>query len=51
MKVDQEPARKRKKSKFMSLLEDVWEPEVRANPEEHSKKEIKKYLCIDSDPE
>ena len=39
-----------KKSKFMSLLEDVWEPEVRANPEERAKKEVKKYLCIDSDP-
>jgi len=29
-----------KKSKFMSLLEDVWEPEVRANPEERAKKEV-----------
>ena len=35
----------------MSLLEDVWEPEVRANTEEHTKKEVKKYLCIDSGPE
>ena len=38
----EEPAPKKKKSKFMSLLEDVWEPEVRANPEEHAKKEVKK---------
>ena len=27
----------------MSLLEDVWELEVRANPEEHAKREVKKY--------
>ena len=27
----------------MSLLEDVWEPEVRANPEERAKREVKKY--------
>jgi len=37
----EEPAPKRK-CKFMSLLEDVWEPEVRANPEEHAKKEVEK---------
>ena len=30
MEVDPKPAPK-KKSKFMSLLEDVWEPEVREN--------------------
>ena len=36
----EEPAPK-KKNKFMSLLEDVWEPEVRANPEEHAKMEVK----------
>ena len=35
-----EPAPKRKKGKFMSLLDDVWEPEVRANPEERAKKEV-----------
>ena len=35
----------------MSLLDDVWEPEVRANPEKRAKKEVKKYMCIDSDPE
>ena len=46
----EEPAPK-KKSKFMSLLGDVWEPEVRANPEKRAKKEANKYLCIDSDPE
>ena len=28
----EEPAPKKEKSKFMSLLEDVWEPEVRAIP-------------------
>ena len=36
---------------FMSLLEDVWEPEVRANPEERAKREVKKYTCIDIDPD
>jgi len=35
--------KKKKQSKFMSLLEDVWEPEVRANPEERAKREVKKY--------
>ena len=35
----------------MSLLEDVWEPEVRANPEERAKREVKKYICIDIDPD
>jgi len=35
----------------MPLLEDVWEPEVRTNPEEHAKKEVKKYLFTDSDLE
>ena len=25
----------------MSLLEDVWEPEVKANSEERAKKEVK----------
>ena len=34
----------------MSLL-DVWEPEVRANPEERAKREVKKYICIDIDPD
>ena len=43
--------KKKKQSKFMSLLEDVWEPEVRANPEERAKKEVQKYICIDSDPD
>jgi len=43
--------KKKKQSKFMSLLEDVWEPEVRANPEERAKREVKKYICIDIDPD
>ena len=36
----EEPVPK-EKSKFLSLLEDVWEPEVRANPDECAKKEVK----------
>jgi len=29
----------------------AWGPEVRANPKEHAKREVKKYIWIDSDPD
>ena len=44
----QPPAKKhQKQSKFMSLLQDVWEP-CDVNPQEAASKEVGKYLCIDS---
>ena len=46
--LSQPPAKKhQKQSKFVSLLEDVWE-QSKADPQEAGSKEVGKYLCIDS---
>ena len=37
---------------FLSIkLEDVLQPEVRANRKEHVQRKLQKYICMDRDPD